>query len=106
LSVQTATDANIQAILNTTENVIIKFHADWCGSCKLIAPKYRRLSDDPRFSSVAFLDCNSEDNPEIRKRASVDNLPFFATFKRGVLVKNMATAKEETIVSMIEHVMQ
>ena len=102
MSIQTASDANFINIISSNDKVIVKFHADWCGSCKLIAPKYRRMSDDPRFSSIVFLDVNSEDNPITRKLSGVDNLPFFATFRSGQIVDHTATAKEETVVAMLE----
>jgi hypothetical protein len=36
----------------------------------------------------------------------VDNLPFFATFLRGELLEGAATAREETVVRMIERLCQ
>ena len=82
---------------------MVKYYAGWCGSCKLFAPKYRRLSCDERFDGVTFLDINAEENQEARKMAGVDNLPFFATFKNGVLVDAKATSKEEQLVEMISN---
>ena len=54
------------------------------------------------LNGVTFLDVNAELNPEARKMANVDNLPFFAVFKNGELVEGMATAKEENVVNMLE----
>ena len=102
MAVQVLTDQEFQPALSENDKVIVKYFADWCGSCKLFAPKYRRLSEDERFSGVAFLDVNAELNPEARKLANVDNLPFFAVFKNGELVEGMATAKEENVVNMLE----
>jgi thiol-disulfide isomerase/thioredoxin len=104
MAVTIATDADLSTILSRNDAVVVKYFADWCGSCKLFAPKYRRLSDDPRFAGVVFLDIDAERNPEARHLAKVDNLPFFATFKNGQLVDGHATAKEENVVAMIEKV--
>lgn len=105
MAVTIATDADLKNILATNDAVVVKYFADWCGSCKLFAPKFRRLSDDPRFAGVVFLDIDAERNPEARHMAKVDNLPFFATFKKGELKTGVATAKEENVVAMIEQVM-
>lgn len=102
MSVQILTDPEFTKTLGETERVVVKYYADWCGSCKLFAPKYRRLSDDERFAGVTFVDINAEENPEARKLANVDNLPFFATFRNGQLVEGMATAKEDVVVGMLE----
>lgn len=102
MSVVVATDADFASTLESNRKVIVKYYADWCGSCKLFAPKYRRLSDDDRYSDVVFLDVNAETSPDARQQAGVDNLPYFATFLDGKLLEGGATAKEETVVSMLE----
>jgi len=100
------------SVLNATQNfkeeieknskTVVKYYADWCGSCKLISPKFKRLSDDDRFSEVNFLEVNAEQNEEARKAAGVDNLPFFAVFKDGKLLEGTATSKEEGILKLLE----
>ncbi|HCN06261.1 MAG TPA: thioredoxin [Bacteroidetes bacterium] len=100
--VQQLTDTEFKDALSKHERVIVKYYADWCGSCKLFAPKFRRLSEQEEFGDVAFLDINAETNPDARKMAGVDNLPFFATFRHGELVEGAATAREENVVAMLE----
>jgi len=102
MSVIKATDADFESALSSHKKTIVKYYADWCGSCKLIAPKFRRLSDDERFSDVQFLEVNAEENENARKLAGVNNLPFFASFSGGALVEGSATSKEDAIVSMIQ----
>lgn len=100
--VMIANDSNFNEILSQNNKVIVKFYADWCGSCKLFAPKFKRLSNDEQYKEVKFIKINGEENPEARKIAGVDNLPFFATFLNGQLVEASATSKEEAVVSMIQ----
>lgn len=102
MAVEVVTDNEFESRLNDNEKVIVKFFASWCGSCKLFAPKFRRLSEDERFEGVTFLDVNAEENEAARKRAGVDNLPFFAAFKNGELIASGPTSKEEVVVEMIE----
>lgn len=103
MAVIEATDQDFKEQIETNQKVIVKYHAGWCGQCRLFAPKYRRLSGDDRFEGVAFLDVDAEKNPEARKLAGVSNLPFFAIFKDGELVEGDFTSREEAVVTMIEH---
>lgn len=104
MEIRTSTDADFEQLLKDNELVVVKYYAGWCGSCRLFAPKFKRLSNDERFANVAFLDVDAEKNPTARKIAGVDTLPFFATFKNGELVDATSTTKEDQVVSMIEKI--
>ncbi len=99
-----ATDQDFESIIQENDTVVVKYFADWCGACRLFAPKFRRMSDDAQFEGIVFLDVNAEENPEARKKAGVSNLPFFATFKKGELVKGDFTAKKEMVEAMINEI--
>jgi len=103
MAVIKATDADFQSALSSQPLTVVKYYADWCGSCKLISPKFRRMSEDARFSGVQFLEVNAEENPEARHKAGVNNLPFFASFRGDQLAEAVATSREESILEIIEH---
>lgn len=96
-----STDADFLNTLNTHSNVIVKYYADWCGSCKLFAPKFKRYSNDEANADIVFLEVNAEENEIARKMAGVDNLPFIASFKNGSLLEGTATSKEEYLQKML-----
>lgn len=104
MAVEVVTDQDFNEILQSSEKVVVKYYADWCGSCRLFAPKFKRLSNDERFSGVRFLDVNAEQNEEARKKAGVSNLPFFAVFKNGELIDSIASSKEESVVELLEKI--
>ena len=101
MSVHLATDEDFGQQLRDNEKVVVKYFANWCGSCKLFAPKFRRLSDDDRYSKISFMDVNAEHNPMARKMAGVNHLPFFAVFHQGNLVEGSATSKEEVVLDLL-----
>lgn len=101
MAVETSDDALLKQQIGQHARVIVKYYADWCGSCKLFSPEYKKLSNDERFQGITFLDVNAEGNPESRKMAGVNTLPFFATFKDGQLLKTISTTKAEALVEML-----
>ncbi len=101
MAITKANDQEFDQLIKDNEKVVVKYYADWCGSCRLFAPKYRRLSEDERFSDIHFLDINAEENEAARKLAGVDNLPYFAVFRNGELLAGSTTSKEENVVEML-----
>lgn len=104
MAVVTATDNDFNQQLQDNNSVIVKYFANWCGSCKMFAPKYKRVSNEEENSNVTFIEINAEDNPDARKLAGVDNLPYLAAFKDGKLVEGSAGAKEEFLRKLIQKV--
>lgn len=104
MSLAKVDDAQFSEALKSNDKVIVKFYADWCGSCRLMAPKYKKLAVKEEYADVAFLDVNAEKSPEARKLAGVDNLPFFAAFKGGELVEGSSAGKIEFVEKLIEKI--
>ncbi|MBU2913203.1 MULTISPECIES: thioredoxin family protein [Reichenbachiella] len=96
------TDQELAQQLASNPKVVIKYYADWCGSCKLFNPKYKRLAKDERFQDVTFLNINAENNPDARAKGSVANLPSFAIVENGEFKETVATSKEDAVVALIE----
>ena len=102
MAVLNSTDADFKEYLDKNKKVVVKYYADWCGNCRLFSPKYKRVSNEDEMADVTFLEVDAENNPEARKRAGVDNLPFLAAFKNGQLVEGSAANKEEYLRSLID----
>ncbi len=95
MAVLSIDDAAFADVLAQNPNVVVKYYADWCGSCKLFGPKFRRLSEDAAYDGVTFIEVNAEHNPEARKAGGVNNLPFLAAFHKGQRIAGASTSKEE-----------
>ncbi len=100
--VQISTDNDFESLLKSNSKVIVKYYADWCGSCKLFSPKFKRHSKDEKNADILFLEVNAEENENTRKLGGVDNLPYLASFKNGVLLEGTATSKEEYLQKMMD----
>lgn len=87
------TEDNLAEQLAGHTKVMVQFSASWCGNCRIMKPKFKKLASENE--DVAFLIVDAEKNPNSRKLANVDNLPTFAAFKDGQLVDQVQTNKVE-----------
>ena len=96
MPVLTVTDAEFLPLLAAHARVVVKYYADWCGHCRLFAPKFERLAT--AHPHILFAEVNAEFNPLARRRGGVYHLPFFAAFEQGRLLQHL-TATDETEVA-------
>jgi thiol-disulfide isomerase/thioredoxin len=93
---------NLQEIVNSNDTVLVQFSASWCGNCRIMKPKFKKLSGENE--NVAFVIVDAEKFPESRKLANVDNLPTFAAFSNGKLVNQVQTNKIDGLVDLLNEV--
>lgn len=91
---------NLEQIIAENKTVLVQYSAGWCGNCRLMKPKFKRLAADQ--TDAVFVIADAEKFPESRKLASVNNLPTFASFKNGVLLNQVQTNKEEQLKILID----
>ncbi|MFD2697014.1 thioredoxin family protein [Mesonia sediminis] len=93
---------NLQEIVNSNNRVVVQYMAGWCGNCRLMKPKFKKLAQE--HEDTTFILVNAEKFPESRKLAKVDNLPTFATFKDGEFVNQVQTNKLEPLKALVDEV--
>ena len=94
---------NLQNIVANAEKVVVQFSASWCGNCKIMKPKFKKLATDNE--KVTFVIIDAENSPESRKLADVSNLPTFATFVNGKLVNEVQTNKTEVLINLVNEIL-
>ena len=65
--------------IQSNEKVIVQYSAGWCGNCRIMKPKFKKMSSENE--NIHFLMIDAEKNPNSRKLANVSNLPTFAFLK-------------------------
>ena len=93
---------NLGSIISHNNTVIVQYSATWCGNCKIMKPKFKKLASENE--SISFVIADAENFPESRKLATVDNLPTFATFKNGSFVNQVQTNKFEVLKELVNEV--
>ncbi len=84
------------------EKVVVQYAASWCGNCRLMKPKFKKLAKENE--DISFILIDAEKNPESRKLAQVNNLPTFATFQNGEFVNQVQTNKFESLKELVNEV--
>jgi thiol-disulfide isomerase/thioredoxin len=93
---------NLQQLISDNETVIVQYSAGWCGNCRIMKPKFKKLATENE--NITFVMADAEKFPDSRKLATVDNLPTFATFKNGVFVSQVQTNKFEALKDLVNEV--
>ncbi len=93
---------HLEQIVADNKIVIVQYAATWCGNCRIMKPKFKKLASENE--EVIFIYADAEKFPNTRKLATVDNLPTFATFKDGVFVNQTQTNKFEVLKDLVNEV--
>lgn len=93
---------SLQDVVNGNDTVLVQYSASWCGNCRIMKPKFKKLASENE--GVSFIIVDAEKFPESRKLANVNNLPTFAAFKNGKLVNQVQTNKIDGLIDLINEV--
>ncbi len=97
------TEDNLQELIANNEKVVVQFGASWCGNCRIMKPKFKKLATENE--NIPFYYIDAEKFTESRKLANVSNLPTFATFVNGKLVGETQTNKAEILTDLVKEIL-
>jgi thiol-disulfide isomerase/thioredoxin len=93
---------NLSEIVSSNDTVVVQYMAGWCGNCRLMKPKFKKLATEHEGAKFVLVD--AEKFPESRKLAKVDNLPTFATFQKGSFKNQVQTNKFDQLKALVDEV--
>ncbi|CAL4925214.1 unnamed protein product [Urochloa decumbens] len=83
--------------------VVLDMYTQWCGPCKVMAPKFQEMSEKNLDVVFLKLDCN-QDNKPLAKELGIKVVPTFKILKDGKVVKEVTGAKIDELAHAIETV--
>ena len=92
----------LQNIVNENNTVVVQYGATWCGNCRIMKPKFKKLAAEN--DAIPFYYVDAEKLPESRKLATVDNLPTFAAFEGGVLKSQVQTNQADSLTTLFSEI--
>ncbi len=100
--IQELSQDNLSEIIANNDTVVVQYSATWCGNCRIMKPKVKKLAGE--LENITFVIADAEKFPESRKLATVDNLPTFAAFKDGKFVNQTQTNKFDVLKALVDEV--
>jgi thiol-disulfide isomerase/thioredoxin len=78
-------DDTLAQIVNDNEIVMVQYGASWCGNCRIMKPKFKKLAAENE--EIPFFYVDAEKLTESRQLAKVDNLPHFCFIQKWSIIQ-------------------
>ncbi len=106
MALVSVTDKNFDSeVLSSKEPVLVDFHAQWCGPCKMIAPIIEQIAGEYDGKiKVAKLDI--DEGQSVASKYAIMSVPTLMLFKDGNVIDQVSGAlnKEQLKAKIDPHV--
>jgi thiol-disulfide isomerase/thioredoxin len=67
--------------LKKYKKAVVKFHAKWCGACKVSTPAFQELAI--KYPDIAFLSIDIDEEGDLKDKHQTQGVPTFIVFENG-----------------------
>ena len=93
--------ANFDLIINTSQPVIVDFHALWCGPCKVQSPILKEVATE-LGDRVRVIKIDVDQNTALANRYQIRSVPTLMVFKNGKMVwKQSGVVSKGQLISVL-----
>ena len=85
-------ESNFEEFIKKYPLSVIDFWAPWCGPCKAMSPRIRRLSTIYK-GKVAFGKINTQENQTVAKKYKIMGIPHLGFFRYGKKISSSTGLK-------------
>ncbi len=68
---------------------VIKFSANWCLPCKILAPKLKEILEKPEFKDIQFEEIDIDKNQEFAKKYNIRSIPTVIVIKDDIVIERI-----------------
>lgn len=94
--------AELDKLIKDDKLVAVQAHAEWCGPCKVIAPKFDEQAVDEANKDVVFARFDIDDVPDLANELGIRSVPAFFFFKDGNKVDNVSGANPPALTKAVK----
>ncbi|MCK0146658.1 thioredoxin [Arenibacter sp. F26102] len=88
-------------IINSDTPVLVDFHADWCGPCKMLAPILKEVKDE-MGNALKIVKIDVDKNQSLASTYQVKGVPTMLLFKNGKQVwRQSGVLQKNDIISVV-----
>ncbi|MEO8110007.1 MAG: thioredoxin [Ginsengibacter sp.] len=72
-------------VINDDKPVLVDFHAEWCGPCKMMAPELQRFAQNNK-DAVRVIKVDIDKNQPTANQYQIQGVPTLILFKKGKIL--------------------
>jgi len=94
--------SSFKELISSETPVLVDFHADWCGPCKMMAPILKQVKEEMK-DTVKIIKIDVDKNQPLAATYQVRGVPTLLLFKNGKqLWRQSGVVQKHEIVQMIQ----
>ncbi|MBS3737730.1 MAG: thioredoxin [Psychroflexus sp.] len=94
-------NSNFNSIIKSETPVLIDFHADWCGPCKMLAPILKEVKSELK-DNIKIIKIDVDKNQNLAAQYQVRGVPTMMLFKSGQQMwRQSGVLQKEDIINVI-----
>jgi len=92
---------NLETVLSQYDKTMVMYGAGWCGNCKLLKPKFKKVSTENE--DIIFVYVDADKLPNSRSLVTLSNIPTIVSFKGTENVGQSEGNKIDVVYSVLEN---
>ena len=93
--------ASFESLINSETPVLVDFHAEWCGPCKVQSPILKEVASEMK-EKVRVLKIDVDKNQAVSMKYQIQSVPTLILFKNGKIIhRQSGTASKLQLIQLI-----
>ncbi len=89
-------------LINGDTPVLVDFHAEWCGPCKVMAPELKKFAQQNK-DAVRVIKVDVDKNQATAGQYQIQGVPTLILFKKGrILWRQSGAMSEKQLSAMVK----